>query len=256
MLDKFEQQNRYYRKLRKRSKELEEIKKKLPYRDLREPIHSGWFLELNLTDKALKAKGGEQLQEALILSRREFITYESKKISKIRDNKSLAEVRKLFTSTTFFKKFYKGPGLIKFTEKDFKDKVPERLRKWFVEVKKYDHNGAYTIGRGFLSRTYNLYYTLNVTDNDLVCKVRKRMLTKIKDINPDIESELKWIDTKLEPYYRQSDHSYGKSWRSGRESIQNFRKHFRANVNIFMKGEIDILSYKKLGRNVFLKKLK
>ncbi len=256
MLDKFEQQKRYYRKLRKRDKELEETKKKLPYRDLKEPIHSGWFLELNLTDKALKAKGGEQLQEALVLSRREFVTYEVKKISKIRDNKSLAEVRKLFTTSTFFKKTYNGPGLITFSEKDFKNKIPERLRKWFREIKKDDYKGAYRISRGSLSRTYNLYYTLDITDNELVCKVRKRILTKIKDINPDIESELKWIDTKLQPYYRGLGRSYDKPWRSGKENIQNFRKHFKANVNIFMRQEIDILNYKKLGRNIFLKKLK
>lgn len=250
MLDKFEERKRYYRKLRKRDKELEETKRKLPYRDLKEPIHSGWFLEINLSEQALKAKGGEQLQEALVLARKEFITHETKKISKIRDNKSLAEVRKLFTTSTFFKKQYRGPGLITFSEKDFKNKIPEHLRKWFKE---YRLDGKeYT--NPITGKQYSKVYQLYITDDKLVCKVRKRILTKIKDINPKIESELKWIDTKLKPYYRKNPSD--KPWRSGREKIQNFRKHFRANVNVFMRQEIEILSYKKLGRNIFLKNLK
>lgn len=248
MMNKYEEREKYYLKLLKRQSELEEQRRKLPYRDLKEPIHSGWFLEINLTERELKSKHGAQLNRALILSRREFITWEVKKISKIRENRSLAEIRKLFTTSTFFKKYYRGPGLITFDEKKFKKEIPEDLHKWFRKINK-TFQGQITVE-----------YKLDITDDKLICKVRKRILTRVQDINPKLESEIEWLEQKLKIYWitRKGANAYNrksKTWASGAEKIQCGRKHIKENITFFLKGEMsgnDITTHGKAGKNKML----
>jgi len=227
-----------YVQLEKRRNELWETQRNLPYRPLKEPIQDGWNLSVELSEEALRRDDGEFMAKALALvTKGKCVTKDSKKISLIRKNTKFVDVRPIFINIheSYDGKIYKvyvGPEIQSLTEKEFNKIDNPRISKWFsrCETTRVIKWSGQTVT--------DVKYQLNIREHYFVVKVKKRILTKVQDINPSLEKELAEVQDRLKPYYRAYP---GKGhWRYDmRDQAKVFRKHIKNALQKVKKGELE-----------------
>lgn len=227
-------------KLQKRRDELWHQIRAVPKRKLKEPFQDGWTLYLVLSDEDMKRKDGEARSVAVNLVSDEYHTRNSKIISKMRKNLTMENARSLFTYRDFMGQLrYHGPNVKALKEKTWKELHPS-IAKFF-----YRHERKYIIRWGSNEVT-DVEYRLNLAESALKVRVKKRMVTEIKDIDPELQREYQWIEDQLADYYR---HLPGHRNKYDPDKAPLERKHVKAAINKLIKGEIEeVTQYKKLAQ--------
>lgn len=226
--------------LRKRSTELRSLIRKFPFRKLEEPFQDGWTLQIELSQEGLKHKKASKFSEAMKHVRHNYVTRDPAAITKIRKNPKLKDVKQLFyyTTTTGFKSYY-GPSLSSMSEKSYKD-VPDDLKTIFYRV---EHQTV--VWRG--GEPYKYYtYSLDIPEHLLIVRARKRMVTMIQDINPELLKEQAEVEGLLEEHWLTHRHYRDEdSYRNPKNS----RRHSKDAIRKIMTSDIDdIGSYKKMSK--------
>ncbi len=250
MINRIDQKEKDFLKIRKRLDEIGEIKRSLPWRELEKPEHCGWEVNFTLNKKGLANDKADKMLRVITACDRGYTLKMDKAdiVSKIRQDRTFESIRPLFMTDRSLdgRLVYNGPGLTRLTEKEFNE-LPEDLQRhngdgrgyhfYFVEkVTPYVNKWG---GAQHLYKTYHPY----ISPDFLSVEVRKKIVTHVQDIDPKLISEKKFLDDQLEEYWRK---------RGGHRRWQD-RKVPRSRVNEaarkVVKGELDdIHNYKKLNR--------
>ena len=135
---------------------------------------------------------------------------------------------------------YNGPYPKALTEKEYA-KVDENLLKYFTE--KIHVSTSRWGGQIHTTRTY----LLNIPEYYIGIKIKKRMLTMVKDLDPELLREEAWVDDKLAPYYLSAPGSNAHKWSWSDYNTKKDRRHVKDAITHVMNGEIETpLQYKKL----------
>lgn len=235
-----EYRSKEFVKIIKRKNEILNQMRSVPKRKLKEPFQDGWVLYLMLSDENFRRKDGPARAMAVDLVAVERGTRDSKVITKMRKNLTMENARSIFTYRNWKGELsYHGPHVTSLKEKEWKALDPTVAKFFYKHERKWimKWNGQ---------EVTDVTYRLNMPESALKVKVKKRMVTEIGGIDPDLEAELSWLNFQLEEYYR-----YAPKHRSGYDPAKAplERKHSKAAINKLKKGEIgEITEYKKLSQ--------
>lgn len=115
----------------KRRDELQEIKRKLPWRKLEIPEQDGWILNIRLTSEAFRRADGERMLTAILACDQDHLLSKTKstKISKLRKNTQFTKARPFFIRKNWDgSNIYDGPSLRSLKPKEF-DAIPDNVKK-------------------------------------------------------------------------------------------------------------------------------
>jgi hypothetical protein len=217
--------------LEKRLNELYEIKRKSPWTPVAQPFQEGWKLVLKLIPEAERRKDGQAMSKALEVCARDYVTRDSKVVSAVRRKSMFSDVKALLTwRDDKGKLHYNGPVMVSIKPKTYVQLPPE-VAKFFYNVE---------VGKG-----RHIMYKCDIPVYYITVKVKKRMVTALQNVNPDVEKEISETRKALEPYWRSCGSHYDDHFGENKRE----RRHSKDAIQKVMKGEIeDVKAYKKLSK--------
>lgn len=242
--DKFVLQEKKFIKLEKRSYEIRQIKHKTQWKEIEEPYQDGWELSLSLRDHV---KNREKLLEILKQGSYSYITRDPSIITKIRKNPRLSNVKNILRARDGRYNYlwhYYGPHLQQMSAYRY-DKLPEDIQRFFYRVEHQTPNRWG--GEPYIHYTY----FPDISEKDMIVKCKKRIVTHIQDINPEILREEAEIEAQLSDFYRTSSWNGYKYDDNDKFGANIQRRHSKDALRKVIKSEMeDITEYKKLGTNI------
>lgn len=232
-INKQEKEYKEYLKIKKICKELWDEIRSIPYVKMEKPEQHGWFVDIELLPEIMRRDDSEKLNAVLKLFVNSHVLNKNQGniVSSIRKLKTFNKCRKLFYVNYKDELVYVGPHINSLNEKEFK-KVPEELHKYIYKSE------TQHVSRWGGSTYTTVRYHLNLPDYMFQLKVRKRMMTMVKDINPKLESDYtfySYLEDKLGLKYR---YYYDRDYRDRRNpDIQ--RPKVRDSIRKYLHGDID-----------------
>lgn len=245
--DLIESREKEFIALQKRRNEILDIKRGLPWRKLDKPIQDGWIINIRLIEEALKRSDGPRMAAAVAMCDRDFTLRKNNggKISNLRKDTRFNHMRQHFMYTDYRGvTTYGGPSLYPISEKTYKE-LGDDMKKFFTRVEKE------RFMRWGGQRHVDVSYVCNVADHYFTIHIKKRMLTMIQDLDPEILKEEAFIEDKMDlmthegvgPWSRYSD------WRDRDTLPKNMRRHSKDGIKKFIKGDLESPSdYRKLSK--------
>lgn len=175
---------------------------------------------------------------ALKLCNRSYVSHDAAKISRVRKDKSHSAITALFTKRwvntsgeTMYT--YHGAEIVAIKPKIY-DSLHENIKKFFYK------NIHETVSRWGGATHTTITYVLNIPKHYIELHVKKRIITKIKNINPKLVSEKQEIDMTIDQkfYELQSRGQRHYRW-DMTNTARVMRKHSKGAMKKVMKGEID-----------------
>ena len=217
---KYYLQKEYIALSQKRTKVLDAIDE-MPLIKLEESFHQGWIIHIYSDDP--------YFEEALRACTYKFVEYSAKKISLIRKCKGdYSKVLSLYTHRTKDRLVYiHGPKIFHITKEKF-DKLSFKAKAHFKNYSIYGER--YSI----CARNSKGLYELDKIGKDIKVKVLKRIVTHIKEISPELQSESLKIERRLRKnkFYWKGCNSYkryGKPYKDQRRHLKDSLKHLLKN---------------------------
>lgn len=181
------------KKFRKAKKELDSLTEqmyRLPYRELKEPYQDGWWVMLTLRADILRSSKGPVLKKLIEEYSIKQRTRSVKVIQQIRRTPTLANARRVLHN----KHLYDIAWIRDISKRKY-GSIPKEQSKYFSSyiLPKYHSIGVEI-------------YRLNLPEYYFIIKIKKRIITHVQDINPELlrrQAELKLI---LNPYWRRLRH--------------------------------------------------
>lgn len=236
--NKQEEYYKEYVQLLKRRQEIWEIERQASYIPIKEPYQDGWTLSWRLTDEAYRRDDGPRMLEALNLCNKSYITRDAARISKVRKDKSHATVTALFT-----KRWVDPAGETRYAYygaeiRAIKSKVYDSLHE---NIKKFFYKDIHTSVSRWGGATHEtITYILNIPKHYIELRVKKRIITKIKNINPSLRGEKDEINMIIDQKFYEFQSRGQRHYRWNiKNSTQTARRHSKDAIKKVMKGEIE-----------------
>lgn len=226
MRKRFTKQYQLEKQNRKLYEELNEIYKKetaLPYIEV-EPYQRGWEIHITLKDDILNRKDAEFLLLMLSVGYMERSYYGSTRdvsiVRMVREGRLKLPVSKYSHMSCLIPKRYK------FSEEQY-NAFPERWRKYFS---KYRH--SYYTDRE--------YYKLNISPQWLRLKIKPHIITKERDIDPNLMSRKQEIYNELDrsSMYSIGKKSYRDEWTNPYQSRSKLKAEYLKEQRVELKSTI------------------
>lgn len=229
--NKYDERQRYILALKERLDELYAIKRTAVWVPVK-PYQDGWIIGFVLRQDALGRKDAPAMLEALKVAGTPYETKDLKKISRVRQLKSWNKCHSIFmvkrkynlfsANKKLNEEYYAGPTLHTLDPKRY-EALSLAAKSFFYKVTEVSIWGG---------RTYDRYYH-SVPSYYIELRVTKRIVTHHGGVDPEIVSELKWIDAKLDQL---------QAWGRSYPMYPNkgaVRTSVRTNTRRFLKGEVD-----------------
>jgi len=233
--NKQEEQYKKYVQLMKRRQELWEIERQTSWIPIKEPYQDGWALSWKLTDQAYRRDDGPRMLIALKLCAKERVTRDAVKIGNIRKDKSYAAIKAMFTHRHIN---FQGQVIYKYNGPEITAIKPKLWESLHESIKKFFDKDIHIHVSRWGGATYEtVTYSLNIPTHYLEVRVKKRIVTKVKDINPKIKAEKDEINMTIEHKFYEFQSRGHRHYRW--DNPQTMRKHSKDAMKKLMKGEID-----------------
>ena len=222
-----------YLEIERITNDLQDKIKAIPYVKMDKAIQDGWFIDIEITPEVMRSEYGPKYAEVLAFFTSPYTLPKSKSnvIGAIRKLKLLSKCRDLFTIVRKEGTVYVGPALHSISEQEYK-KIPEHLQK-YVYRSETQH-----VSRWGGATYTTVRYHCNLPRYILQLRVRKRMLTMIKNIDPELESEHAFYERLRQELGQKYWGHWSYDIRSPR-NIKYQRPKIRDRIRHFLMGNID-----------------
>ncbi len=195
-----------------------------------EPYQDGWIVYPALRDDAMNRTDADRMLAALNSCSNSHTTKNPKLVSQIRKLKSLDACRGLFLNKGYnYFTYYTGPQITFISEKKYNE-LPEEIKVYFYPEEEISRWGNVSVKKFYFNYGKVPHYYI-------ILKVKPRMITHCFEPDPDVESELEWVNTKLSQLQAWRSSWYNK-WE---RRLNNRRERLAVGVGKrkFLKGELE-----------------
>jgi hypothetical protein len=222
--NKHEQRYKYYLGVQRKLWEVEDKIRAIPLIPYDKPVPKGWLVNFELRKDILSRDDAPYILAAM------QVGYKPQYIGNVKHVRMMRAGQKGFWQQgrrgRVWVKF--GPHVPHLTQKEY-DKLHPAVQKFFH------------LDRWNFHHWYRDKYIISLPEYWLLPKARTRYLTHYRDIDPELESQKKWLRDQMETYWREYGHSYSKSYPAHKD-----RARVRDAISKFKKREIDDIPNEKV----------